>query len=206
MIDPPLLAAFVVAAILLTLTPGVDTALVLRTALAEGRAPAVRAALGIAAGCLLWALAVSLGLGALLAASELAFAALKLAGAAYLLWLGLRHLLRPRGTFELEGAGQDRRQAFVRGLTANLLNPKVGIFYVSFLPQFVPRGADLALGSFLLACIHVGLSLGWFALLIGASGAARRAFGRPGAVRWLDRISGLVFVGFGARLALATRA
>ncbi len=135
------LLAFTLAASLLTLTPGLDTALILRTAAVEGRAQAWRAALGINAGCLLWGAAVAFGLGALLAVSELAYTLLKYCGAAYLCWLGLNLLLRPRNAIApATGAGGSGSNWFLKGMLGNVLNPKVGIFYVSFLPQFIPRG------------------------------------------------------------------
>ena len=172
MIDFPLMLAFVAAASLLTVTPGVDTAIVLRTATLEQRRQAVLAAAGIALGCLAWGVSVSLGLGALLQASELAYTVVKLAGAAYLIWLGSGLLYWPRASFD---AGAEtmmpsaRGQAFWRGLLTNLLNPKVGVFYVTFLPQFVPLGADVAGYSLFLACLHVLLTLAWFAVLIAAT-------------------------------------
>src|SRR5690606_25640843 len=100
MLDLPLLLAFLGAASLLTLTPGVDTAIVLRAATAEGKQAAARAAIGIGLGCMIWGLAASLGLGALLHASETAYTLVKLAGAAYLIWMGLRLLIKPRHAFE----------------------------------------------------------------------------------------------------------
>ena len=90
-----------------------------------------------------------------------------------------------------------------RGFLTNLLNPKVGVFYVTFLPQFVPAGADVATFSFVLAAIHVLLSLVWFAALIAATVPLGRALRRPAVIKWLDRITGGVFVAFAARLALA---
>src|SRR5687767_1909404 len=128
------LIAFTVAAALLTVTPGLDTALVLRTAAAEGPRRATLATLGIATGCLIWGALVALGLGALLAASQLAFTVLKWVGAAYLVWLGIGMILKPRQTFDA-GQAQPSAGSFRRGLLTNLLNPKVGVFYVSFLPQ-----------------------------------------------------------------------
>lgn len=207
MIDPALLLAFLAAASLLTLTPGVDTAIVLRAATLEGRRPATLAALGIGCGCLLWAAAVSLGLGAVLRASELAYAIVKLAGAAYLIWVGAGLLLRPRARFD--GAGGPAvvgraGAAFRRGFFTNLLNPKVGVFYVTFLPQFVPAGADVATFSFFLACLHVALSMGWFAVLIAATVPLGRFLARPGAVRLLDRLTGGVLVAFGLKLATSS--
>lgn len=199
------LGAFTVAAGLLTITPGLDTAMVLRTAAAEGPKRAVMAAAGISLGCLVWGVAAALGLGVLLTASKTAYAALKWAGAAYLAWLGIGMLLKPRQAFDFEAAKPDARVRdswFVRGLTTNLLNPKVGVFYVSFLPQFVPPGVAAAPFIVLLAAIHVGLSAFWFAGLIGATRPLKRWLSHGPVVRWLDRVTGGVFIAFGARLAL----
>ncbi|ERI53206.1 lysine transporter LysE [Pseudomonas sp. EGD-AK9] len=164
------LIAFTLAATLLTLTPGIDTALVLRAAAVEGRRQAFRAALGINAGCLLWGAAVAFGLGALLAVSEFAYNLLKYCGAAYLAWLGLNLLLRPRSSLALaQASGKPDANWFLRGLLGNLLNPKVGIFYVSVLPQLIPQGQPLIAWTFGLVGIHVALGLVWAALLIGAT-------------------------------------
>src|SRR5687768_15242147 len=124
-----------------------DTALVLRTAAARGVRPAAFAAMGICLGLLVWGLAAAVGLSALIAASTLAYTVLKWAGAAYLLYLGLKLILKPRDAFAGEAqsrAGQSRagRGSFVQGLLSNLLNPKVGVFYVTFFPQFMPQAAS----------------------------------------------------------------
>jgi threonine/homoserine/homoserine lactone efflux protein len=202
------LAAYLVAAGLLTLTPGLDTALVLRTAAVEGPKRASLAAVGIVTGCLVWGAAVALGLGVLLVASALAFTVLKWAGTAYLVWLGLGLILKPRAGFELTGdaprAGGDL-DWMRRGLLTNLLNPKVGVFYISFLPQFLPVGVRPAPFIFLLAAIHAALGLAWCACLIGATRPIAGALKRPAVVRWLDRATGAVFLGFGVRLALERR-
>lgn len=205
MIDIPLLLSFLVAAAILTVTPGVDTALVLRTCLVEGRWAALKASAGIALGCLAWGAAVSFGLGALLQASEGAYAVAKGLGAAYLLWLGLGLLLRPRQGIHLtpETAQPSGRHAFWRGLLANLLNPKVGVFYVTFLPQFVPVGAPVAAFTLGLACLHVALSLVWFALLLAATAPMSRYLQEPRWVRWLDRMTAGVLITFGIQLAVS---
>src|SRR5271168_221709 len=135
------LLAFVAAASLVTITPGLDTALVLRAAAADGRRAGAWAAAGVGAGCLTWGAAVALGLTALLAASTAAYVALRWAGAAYLLYLGVRLLLAPRSAMQIDTAPTAGAHPFRRGLLTNLLNPKVGVFYVSFLPQFIPSGA-----------------------------------------------------------------
>lgn len=200
------LLAFTLAATLLTLTPGLDTALVLRTATVEGRRQALRAALGINAGCLLWGAAVAFGLGALIAVSELAFNLLKYCGAAYLAWLGLNMLLRPRRAFAPAGtAEKPGANWFLKGMLGNVLNPKVGIFYVSFLPQFIPQGQPLVLWTFGLVSIHVVLGLIWSLLLIGATRSLSGVLQREKVIQWMDRTTGMIFVLFAARLALSRR-
>ena len=200
------LLAFIAAASILTLTPGVDTAMVLRSAASGGPRPAVYAAVGIALGCLVWGAAVSVGLGALLAASEIAFTVVKWAGAAYLLYLGLKLIVHPRASLDASELGApklDPWQSLRQGLMTNILNPKVGVFYITFLPQFIPVGASVALFSFLLATIHVLLSLVWFAVLIAATVPMGRLLRRPRVVKGLDRVTGGVFIAFGAKRALS---
>lgn len=199
------LMAFTFAAALLTLTPGLDTALILRTATVEGARKAIQAQLGINAGCLAWAAAVAFGLGALIAVSELAYNLLKWCGAGYLAWLGVQMLLKPRqqmGDVTLSSGSQN---AFLRGFFGNLLNPKVGIFYVSFLPQFIPTGHSPVLWTFGLVLIHVVLGTLWSALLIGSTRKLSGILKQEGVVKWLDRTTGAVFLLFAAKLALSRR-
>lgn len=200
------LLAFVAAATILTLTPGVDTAMVLRSAATGGPRSAAFAAVGIALGCLVWGAAVSLGLGALLAASELAFTIVKWMGAAYLVFLGVKLLLHPRTSLGQSEVGPpllNHWASLRQGLLTNLLNPKVGVFYITFLPQFVPAATSVAAFSFLLASLHVLLSLIWFAVLIAATVPMGRFLRRPRVVKALDRVTGGVFIAFGAKLALS---
>jgi threonine/homoserine/homoserine lactone efflux protein len=197
------LIAFTFAAALLTVTPGLDTALVLRTAAAEGARRAFAAALGICLGCLAWGALVAVGLGVLLEASELAYSALKWAGAAYLLYLGAKMILVARDGADADGRPPPGADWFRRGLLTNLLNPKVGAFYVSFLPQFVPAGANVPATTLLLAAIHAGLGLIWFLLLIGATRPLTRLLRRPATVRALDRLTGGVLIFFGLKLAFS---
>ncbi|WP_226579171.1 LysE family translocator [Acuticoccus sediminis] len=207
MVDLPLLLAFLAAASVLTITPGVDTAMVLRAATFHGRRAAVLASIGIGLGCLFWGAGVSLGLGAVLRASELAYMIVKFAGAAYLLWLGVKLLRNPRSLAKGEPgstATSGGWDAFWRGFLTNLLNPKIGVFYITFLPQFVPAGAGVAGYSFGLTCLHVVLSLAWFAALIAATVPLGRVLRRPKAVRSLDRLTGVVFVAFGLKLATSS--
>lgn len=200
------LLAFTFAATLLTLTPGLDTALVLRTATVEGKQQALRAALGINAGCLLWGAAVAFGLGALIAVSELAYDLLKYCGAAYLAWLGLNMLLRPRRSLApAETNGKPGGNWFLKGMLGNVLNPKVGIFYVSFLPQFIPQGQPLVPWTFGLVSIHVVLGLIWSLVLIGATQPLSGFLRQEKVIRWMDRTTGMIFVLFAARLAFSKR-
>jgi len=201
-----LLIAYVAAASLLTITPGLDTALVLRTAVTRGARAAALTGTGVAAGCFGWAVLVAFGLGAVLAASAIAYDALRWIGAAYLLWLGYKMLRFPRRTFVTGAAvSPGRHKAFPTGLLTNLLNPKVGVFYVSFLPQFVPAGVRVAPYMLLLGAIHALLGLIWFACLIAATRPIARFLARPSVVQVCDRLTGGMFVAFGVGLALDSR-
>ncbi len=210
------IVAFSVAAGLLTITPGLDTALVLRTATVEGARQAMAAGSGVVAGVLAWGLLASLGLGALLALSEIGFRILQYAGAAYLLWLGSRMIwaaLRPHaGAIEKPVAELVRPERngtgfgwFWRGLMTNLLNPKVGVFYVSFLPQFIPADVPVVAFSVGLAAIHAAMGLLWFAAITLATRPFARLLKRPAFARTIDGLTGSVLVAFGVRLALERR-
>lgn len=198
------LISFAVAGALLAVTPGLDTALVLRTAAVDGPRKAVLATLGILLGCLIWGAAVAVGLGALLTASQTAFTILKWCGAAYLAWLGLGLLLKPRKAFEVEtGKLAPRGGAFVRGLMTNLLNPKVGVFYVSFLPQFVPAGAPAGPFIFALAATQGLMGTAWLLTLVAATRPIAGLLKKPAVVTWLDRVTGGVFLAFAGKLAFS---
>ncbi|MBZ6395204.1 MULTISPECIES: LysE family translocator [Pantoea] len=203
------LFSFLFAITVLTLTPGFDTALVLRSAVAQGAKRASVTALGVTLGCLVWGVAVGLGLGALLLASEMAYNLLKWLGAAWLLYLGLKLLLKPRQQPMIQSGQPLLKQGYLacfsRGLLGNLLNPKVGIFYVSFLPQFIPAGASVALWCSLMALTHMLLGLVWNAVLIGGSHYFARHLRQPRVLKVMDRLTGCVFIGFAAKLALSRR-
>jgi RhtB (resistance to homoserine/threonine) family protein len=202
------LVAFALAGAVMTVSPGPDSLLVLRTAVAAGPARAFAAAAGICTGLLAWALAAAFGISAILAASTLLYQLLKWAGAAYLVWLGVRLLLNARTSAE-DSASADvavwREQSFSVGLLTNISNPKVGVFYVSLLPQFVPDG--VAAGPFMvaLAAIHIAEGALWFTLLILATRSFSRWLDRPAVRRRVDRLAGIVMIALGARLALDQR-
>ena len=198
------LLTFTVAAALLAATPGVDTALVLRALVTSGARRALQAALGIAAGCLVWGAVVALGLGALLTASNIAFNVLKVAGATYLFWQGLKLLRRKTTAGQALTAGPaPSGSAFWTGFLTNVLNPKVGVFYVTLLPQFMVADVPAGPYIFALAGIHVGLSLLWFVLLVAAARPLQQWLARPRVQTAMDRITGAVFVAFGLKLVAA---
>ena len=199
-------ATFAVVALALTLTPGLDTALVLRAALTRGRRDAAATAAGIVAGLFVWGAAAAVGISALLTASQVAYDVLRFAGAAYLVWFGLRLLVRAvRATPGAEPSGvadSSPWRAARQGLTTNLLNPKVGVFYVALLPQFLPVGANPLAVGLLLAGVHALISVVWFALLITLASALGRWLRRPATVRAIDGVTGTTLIGLGVRLAI----
>ena len=199
--------SFALLAAVLTLTPGLDTALVLRAALAQGRREAAATAGGIVAGLFVWGAAAAVGVSALLTASELAFDLLRYAGACYLVWFGGRLLWRaarplPDGPLPEGAAGRSAWRAARLGLLTNLLNPKVGVFYVALLPQFLPTGSDPLAAGLLLAAVHGAISVLWFALLIVLAGALGRRLRRPRTTRAIDGVTGATLIGFGVKLAV----
>jgi threonine/homoserine/homoserine lactone efflux protein len=194
----------------LTITPGLDTALVLRAALTRSRREAVATGAGIIAGLLVWGAAAAAGISAVLTASEVAYDVLRFAGAAYLLWLGVRMLVRTvRGGEPGAEPGTTAPRSAWRaarvGLTTNLLNPKVGVFYVALLPQFLPTDRDPLAVGMLLTGVHAVLTVAWFAMLIALASVFSRWLRRPRTVRVIDGITGTALVGFGIRLAAAAR-
>jgi threonine/homoserine/homoserine lactone efflux protein len=209
--------AFTLAAALATVTPGLDTALVLRTAAVEGRRRALLAAVGIGCGVLTWGTAAALGLAELFRVSAVAYEIVRWAGAAYLVYLGIRMVVRPRAGFSPADPSDPTRTGkpseripgiewFVRGLLTNLLNPKVGIFYVSFLPQFIPVDSSSPRGLMLLfAAIHAVEGVLWFAILTLATDRIAPVIRQPRFVKVLDRVMGSLFIGFGLRLAVDKR-
>ena len=206
------LLSFALIAGLLTIVPGLDTALVLRSAISQGRRHAYAVALGINTGAIVWGVAAAVGASALLAASTHAFTALKLAGAAYMLWLGVSLLLTTfRKTTAIAAdevelpAGSSLARSWLKGAATNLLNPKVGVFYMAVIPQFIPDGVSPLWMGVALAGVHNLLGLAWFTLIIFGTGLARRWLRTPRVARATDRVTGVALVGFGTTLALEAR-
>jgi len=204
------LLSFTLAAGLLTITPGLDTALILPTAAVEGRKQAMLAGTGICSGCLFWGAAASFGLSALLAVSGFAYKLLRIVGAIYLGYLGIRLFIRAfcstssNSTAEIglkDYKTTDHSLWLKRGLLTNLLNPKVGVFYLSFLPQFIPRGVHVWSFSMLLALIHAAEGLLWFLLLTNATELLSSWLRQRCVIMALDSAMGAIFIGFGLKLA-----
>jgi threonine/homoserine/homoserine lactone efflux protein len=196
---------FIATAVVLVITPGQDTFFILGRSLASGRAAGIAAALGITAGSLIHTSLAALGLSALLATSPQAFMVVKFAGAAYLLYIGIRALLsRTRGLPGAEVQGSDGRwSAFRQGIVSNLLNPKVALFFLALMPQFISAGSVHKVAAFLLLGLtFVTLGVVWCLVLAVAAARLRGAFlRRPSMAAVLNRIAGVMFIGLGLRLA-----
>ena len=208
-------AFFVVAVFLLNVTPGPDTAYIVGRSVAQGRGAGLMSALGISAGCCVHSLACAFGLTALLAASATAFMVIKVVGAVYLVYLGVRLIFTKAVGAPTEqqpaqaaaNAPRPLRQLFLQGFWTNVLNPKVVLFFVSFFPQFVAVGSPHKTLAFLtLGAVFVGMSAVWSGFVAWVAGSITRRFsGKPAVQKWLDRTVGTAFVGLGIRLATATR-
>lgn len=207
---------FLVAVFLLNVTPGPDTAYIVGRSVAQGRGAGLVSALGISAGCCVHTLACAFGLTALLAASATAFTVIKIVGAIYLVYLGVRLVLTKHEGKPAEGAAQATppaaaprplRQLFVSGFCTNVLNPKVVLFFVSFFPQFVSAGTEhKALAFLTLGAVFVLMSTVWNSFVAWVAGSVtQRLSGKSGVKKWLDRTVGSAFVGLGLKLATATR-
>jgi len=198
-------AAFLLTATLLTMVPGLDTAMVLRSATTDGTRAGMATAFGIAVGCLCWGATAAFGLTALLDVWPLAFEGLRWTGAAYLGWLGAQFLLHPRialATDEDAGRSATISGAIQRGFTTNILNPKVGAFYLTLLPQFVPAGDANQARALALAAMHAVIVMIWFSVLAIVTGGIRPWLRRPGVISALDRVTGGILLLLGIQLVV----
>lgn len=207
LITPEQFIGFLSAALLITVSPGPDNLMVLSVGMSRGRRRGMVFGLGCALGCLSHTVLAALGVGALIKASPLAFGALKVLGGAYLIWLGIG-ALRSRGGARVEGAGvpdESLGRLFAKGLFANAINPKVVLFFLSFLPQFVvaERG-DASWQTAQLGLLFTAQGVLVFGLLGYFSGTVGAWINRnPRAGTWLDRAAGVIFIGLGLRLIVA---
>jgi threonine/homoserine/homoserine lactone efflux protein len=203
---------------LLTITPGADMAMVSRSVFMGGRRAAFATTLGIAAGCMIWAIASAAGVAAVLAASETAYDALRLVGAAYLVWLGAQSLWAAVRGYPWEPLGDARRTAgravagawpsagslrrpFRQGLLTNLFNPKIALFYTTFLPQFIGPGDPVLVLSIAMATVHIVLGIVWLSAYAWLLNRALGAFRSSRLRRALDALTGSVLMALGVRVA-----
>ncbi|MEO1128967.1 MAG: LysE family translocator [Planctomycetota bacterium] len=204
-----IIALFMLAALALNLTPGPDMLYVVSRSIGQGASAGVMAATGGLLGSVVHTVAAVLGLSAVLMSSATAFTIVKFAGAGYLAFLGVRALLRMRsGTDSAPEARApaSMRRVFLEAFTIHTLNPKVAIFFLAFLPQFIdPAGASPALGLAVLGSVFVVQAWAVNSLIACAAASVRRALANPRITRWLDGATGVLFLGFGARLAFAAR-
>ena len=210
--DTTQLLMFIAAGWLLNLTPGPDVLYIVSSALKSGVRAGIVAALGIVSGCFVHVFAAALGVGALLATSATAFTVLKWAGAAYLMWMGVKLLLAKGGGSSIVPAGVSAEVAAVnlwrvyrQGFLTNVLNPKVALFFLAFVPQFIAPGTEDKVTAFLLLgllfnlnSLPINFGYAWL-----AGWASRRVGAVQRAMHWMDRAAGVMFVGFGLRLAMS---
>lgn len=197
--------AFLLACGALALTPGLDTFYILARSGREGRTVGMAAVLGINTGCVVHTLAAVLGISAILMTSAIAFSALKYLGAAYLVWVGLRMLLTKQSARKpAVTRGRGLGAAFRQGMLTNVLNPKVALFFLAFLPQFVSMQAPHPqLGLAVLGLSFIGVGMAWSMVLALLGGHVHRLLdARPHLGQWMDRVCGTVLLGFGIRLAM----
>ena len=210
--DTTQLLMFIAAGWLLNLTPGPDVLYIVSSALKSGVRAGIVAALGIVSGCFVHVFAAALGVGALLATSATAFTVLKWAGAAYLMWMGVKLLLAKGGGSSIVPAGKSAEvvavnlwRVFRQGFLTNVLNPKVALFFLAFVPQFIAPGTEDKVTAFLLLgllfnlnSLPINFGYAWL-----AGWASRRVGAVQRAMHWMDRAAGVMFVGFGLRLAMS---
>ncbi len=202
------LLTFLAAATLVIVAPGPDTLLVTRNVFRRGRRGGLVTAAGTVTGLALWSVAAALGLSALLSASRVGYDVVRVAGGLYLIWLGVQSL-RSHGTqaraAATEAAPMPMHRAYLSGVLSNLLNPKIGVFFVTFLPGFVPAGAPVGATAALLGALFVVETGLWLVVLVWLVGRGTGWLSRRDVRRWLDRVTGVVLIGFGVRVATEVR-
>jgi RhtB (resistance to homoserine/threonine) family protein len=207
------LLTFLAAATLIIVAPGPDTLLVTRNVFRRGRRGGLVTAAGTVTGLALWSVAAALGLSALLATSRVGYDVVRVAGGLYLIWLGVQSLRShgavPAASTEAApieiAAPMPMRRAYLSGVLSNLLNPKIGVFFVTFLPGFVPAGAPVGATAAVLGALFVVETGLWLAVLVWLVGRGTGWLNRRDVRRWLDRATGVVLIGFGVRVAAEVR-
>ena len=206
-VAPELLLPFLVASVLVTVIPGADMALLTRQVFVGGTRLAYRTIAGNLTGLLVHGVALAAGLSALLVASATAYTAVKLAGAVYLVWLGVQAIRASRrpANLDLASAAAAPRRAFLQGLLSTVLNPKPALFFLTFLPQFVDPGRNVLPQTLTLAAIHVLVGLIWLTAYAHLIDRARAVLTAPRVKAWLERSTGAVLIALGVRVAVERR-
>jgi RhtB (resistance to homoserine/threonine) family protein len=206
------LLVFIGVAAIVIVIPGPDTAVVTKNVLIHGRRTGLGTSLGVSAGLSLWTIAAAVGLASLVRASEVAFTVLKLVGALYLVWLGIQALRAAGQESAAEpparrsgGSAMGARGGFRQGFLSDLANPKIGIFFTSLLPQFVSAGRPVLLPFLVLGAIFVAMTVVWLLAYTLAAARAAQTLMRPRVRAALDRVTGVVLIGLGLRLAVERR-
>jgi RhtB (resistance to homoserine/threonine) family protein len=206
------LLVFIGVAAIVIVIPGPDTAVVTKNVLIHGRRAGFGTSLGVGAGISVWTIAAAVGVASLVRASEVAFTVLKLVGAVYLIWLGIQALRAARSqtgeeqlTRPWSGSAMGARAGFRQGFLSDLANPKIGIFFTSLLPQFVSSGRPVLLPFLVLGAIFVAMTVVWLLAYTVAAARAAQMLMRPRVRATLDRVTGVVLIGLGLRLAVERR-
>jgi RhtB (resistance to homoserine/threonine) family protein len=206
------LLVFIGVAAIVIVIPGPDTAVVTKNVLVHGRRAGFGTSLGVSAGISVWTIAAAVGVASLVRASDVAFTALKLVGALYLIWLGLQALYAAHGQAGAEqparatsGSAMGARGGFRQGFLSDLANPKIGIFFTSLLPQFVSAGHPVLLPFLVLGAIFVAMTVVWLLAYTVVAARAAQMLMRPRVRAALDRFTGVVLIGLGLRLAVERR-
>ncbi|HXD67653.1 MAG TPA: LysE family translocator [Solirubrobacteraceae bacterium] len=206
------LLVFIGVAAIVIVIPGPDTAVVTKNVLIHGRRAGFGTSLGVGAGISVWTIAAAVGVASLVRASEVAFTVLKLVGALYLIWLGIQALRAARSqtgeeqmTRPWSGSALGVRAGFRQGFLSDLANPKIGIFFTSLLPQFVSSGRPVLLPFLVLGAIFVAMTVVWLLAYTVAAARAAQMLMRPRVRATLDRVTGVVLIGLGLRLAVERR-
>ncbi|KAB2331450.1 LysE family translocator [Bacillus mesophilum] len=201
---------FLVLSLFVVMSPGIDTALITKRTIADGRKDGYQMALGITAGSLVHTFAAAFGLSAILMQSALAFEIVKYIGAIYLIYLGLSSFItwkkQRSAPAEKQTHFDTRKSAFKQGLLSNVLNPKVAMFFLTFLPQFVKAGENTTQQLILMGVIYTLLSISWFFIYVFFINYLRNWLMAPKVQKMMDKATGLVLIGFGLKLAFDKQA
>jgi RhtB (resistance to homoserine/threonine) family protein len=199
---------FLAISSLVIVMPGPDTAVVVKNALVGGRRSGIYASIGVALGLTTWTVMAALGVAALLQASAVAFTVLKIVGAFYLIWLGIQ-MLRARDVVSAAGHGVTPRarggRALRQGLISNLSNPKIAVFFTSFLPQFVHGDGPAFPALLMLGVVFAAITLVWLVAYVVVVDVASAVMLRPAVRKTLDRVTGAILIALGVRLAFEDR-